>query len=205
MNWSEKAITWGCEDHPPIMPSPGGYAMVLDPTFVSDKLTCQFSRVLINAGSIINLLYRDTMEKLGITEAQLQTSRTASCQATPALPSGRSGSTFSLATPKNFRREPIWFEVVDIQSPYHSLLGHPALAKFMAVPHHAYLKMKMPGPKGVITIAGYHKRSLEYASAGSKLAESLVIAKEKHEIMHSIAMVQADMPAPRKPAGEMAF
>jgi hypothetical protein len=43
--------------------------MVLDPTFIADKWTCQFSRVLIDGGSSINLLYRDTMEKLGITEA----------------------------------------------------------------------------------------------------------------------------------------
>jgi hypothetical protein len=40
-------------------------------------------------------------------------------------------------SPKNFRRKPIWFEVVNIQSPYHALLGRPALAKFMAVPHYA--------------------------------------------------------------------
>jgi hypothetical protein len=99
-------------------------------------------------------------------------------------------------TPENFCREPIWFEVVDIQSPYHALLGHPALAKFMAVPYYAYLKMKMPGPRGVITIAGCHKRSLECTSAGYKLAESLVIAKEKRKIMRSIVMAQADVPAP---------
>jgi hypothetical protein len=28
----------------------------------------------------------------------------------------------------NSCREPIWFEVVDISSPYHALLGRPALA-----------------------------------------------------------------------------
>lgn len=50
-----------------------------------------------------------------------------------------------------FRREPIWFEVVDL---YHTLLGKPALAKFMAIIHYAYLKMNMSGPKGIITIAG---------------------------------------------------
>jgi hypothetical protein len=105
-------------------------------------------------------------------------------------------------TPENFRREPIWFEVVDIQSPYHALLGRPALAKFMAVPPYAYLKMKMPGPRGVITIAGCHKGSLECALAGSKLAESLVITKEKREITRRIAMEQVNMPAPREPAGE---
>jgi hypothetical protein len=51
----------------------------------------------------------------------------------------------------NSHREPIWFEVVDISSPYHALLGRPALGKFIVVPHYAYLKMKLPGPRGVIT------------------------------------------------------
>jgi hypothetical protein len=48
--------------------------------------------------------------------------------------------------------------VVDIRSPYHALLGLPALAKFMAVPHYAYLKMKLLGPRGMITISGYYKK-----------------------------------------------
>jgi hypothetical protein len=37
--------------------------------------TCRFSRVLINNGSSINLLYRSSMEKLGILLAQLKPSR----------------------------------------------------------------------------------------------------------------------------------
>jgi hypothetical protein len=73
----------------------------------------------------------------------------------------------------NFCREPIWFEVVDLSSPYHVLLGCPALAKFMAVPHYAYLKTKLPGPHGVITITGCYKKSMECTKASSKLAEAL--------------------------------
>jgi hypothetical protein len=72
----------------------------------------------------------------------------------------------------NSRREPIWFEVVDISSPYHALLGRP-------VPHYAYLKMKLPGPRGVITILGSFKKSLACAKESSQLAEALVIAEEK--------------------------
>jgi hypothetical protein len=79
----------------------------------------------------------------------------------------------------NSRREPIWFEVVDISSPYHALLGRLALAKFMVVPHYAYLKMKLLGPKGVITVLGCFKKLLECAKASSQLAEALVIAEEK--------------------------
>ena len=48
------------------MPSPGSYAFVLDATFATDKRDARFSRVLIDGGSSINILYKDTMEKLGI-------------------------------------------------------------------------------------------------------------------------------------------
>jgi hypothetical protein len=35
---------------------------------------------------------------------------------------------------------------------YHAILGRPVFAKFMAVPHYAHLALKIPGPKGVITV-----------------------------------------------------
>jgi hypothetical protein len=80
---------------------------------------------------------------------------------------------------RNSHREPIWFEVVDIRSPYHALLGRPALAKFMAIPHYAYLKIKLPGPRDVITVSGSFKKSLACAKKSSQLAEALIIAEEK--------------------------
>ena len=49
----------------------------------------------------------------------------------------------------------------------------------MAVPHYAYLKMKMLGTKSIITIAGDYKKLAACAAASSRLAESLVIATEK--------------------------
>jgi hypothetical protein len=106
----------------------------------------------------------------------------------------------------NYHREPIWFEVVDLNSPYHALLGWPALAKFMAIPHYAYLKMKLPGPRGVITITGCDKKSIECARASSKLAKALVIAEEKRQLLQRVALTQPGQPgsgqlAPRlKPA-----
>ena len=54
----------------------------------------------------------------------------------------------------NFCQEILSFEVVDFQDTYHVVLGIPCFIKFMDVPHYAYLKMKMPGPKGIITISG---------------------------------------------------
>ena len=63
LNWSEEAITWDRNDHPELMPNPGGYALVLEPMLISTKRACTFSRVLIDGGSSINILYRDTLGK----------------------------------------------------------------------------------------------------------------------------------------------
>jgi hypothetical protein len=205
MHWSERPITWSRDDHPAVMPSPGAYAMVLDSTFSTERRACRFSRVLIDGGSSINILYRDTMEKLGIREKQLQPSRTVFHGIVPGLscsPIGKIKIDVLFGDNAHFRREPIWFEVVDLDSPYHALLGRPAMAKFMMVPHYAYLKTKMPGPKGVITIAGDYKRSSECAAASSRLAESLVIAEEKRLLDRVVAMAskQPDMPSDPKDA-----
>ena len=48
---------------------------------------------------------------------------------------------------------------MDFPDIYHSLLGQPCFAKFMAIPNYTYLKLKMPGPKGVITVEGSFKQA----------------------------------------------
>jgi hypothetical protein len=157
---------------------------------------CRFSRVLIDGGSSINLLYRSSLEKLGIPLAQLKPSRLTfhgimtghSC-----TPLGKVQLEVLFGKKGSSHREPIWFEVVDISSPYHVLLGHPALAKFMAVPHYTYLKMKLPGPKGVITVTGSFKKSLACAKESLQLAEALVIAEEKRQLLYRVELSQQDM------------
>ena len=49
--------------------------------------------------------------------------------------------------------ETLTFEVVGFPGTFYAILGHPCYAKFIAVPNYTYLKMKMPGPYGVITIS----------------------------------------------------
>ena len=63
-------------------------------------------------------------------------------------------------SPDNFRSEDLIFDIVPFRSGYHALLGRTAFAEFNAVPHYAYLKLKMSGPHGVITVNGNTKRSL---------------------------------------------
>jgi hypothetical protein len=53
----------------------------------------------------------------------------------------------------NFRKETLTFEVVGFRGTYHVVLGRPCYAQFMAILNYTYLKLKMPGPNGVITIS----------------------------------------------------
>jgi hypothetical protein len=158
--------------------------------------------MLINGGSSINLLYQSSMEKLGIPFAQLEPSRLTFHGIVPGhscTPMGRVQLEVLFGKKGNSHREPIWFEVVDISSPYHALLGRPALAKFMVVPHYAYLKMKLPGPRGVITVSGCFKKLLACARASSQLAEALVITEEKRQLLHHVALTQQDVPVCQSP------
>jgi hypothetical protein len=179
------------------MPSLREYALVMDPVVCFDTHMCRFSRVLIDGGSSINLLYQSSLEKLGIPLAQLKPSRLTFHGIMPrhsCTTLGKVQLEVLFGKKGNSRYEPIWFEVVDISSPYHALLGHPALAKFMAVPQYAYLKMKLLGPRGVIIVSGSFKKSLACAKESSLLAEALVVAEEKRQLLHRVELTQQDVP-----------
>ena len=73
-------------------------------------------------------------------------------------------------SPDNFQSEELIFDIVPFSSGYHALLGRTAFAKYNAVPHYAYLKLKMPGPRGVITVNGNTERSLRTEEHTAALA-----------------------------------
>jgi hypothetical protein len=60
----------------------------------------------------------------------------------------------TFGTEENFRTEYLMFEVADSRSSYHAIFRRPMLAKFMAIPHHTYLIMKMPAPNGTLSFLG---------------------------------------------------
>ena len=55
-------------------------------------------------------------------------------------------------TPENYRYEEIIFQVAPFNSGYHALLGRDAFTCFQAIPHYGYMKRKMLGPNGIITL-----------------------------------------------------
>ena len=48
---------------------------------------------------------------------------------------------------------------MDFLGSYHAILGRPCYAKFMVIPNYTYLKLKMPGPNDVITVASTYSHA----------------------------------------------
>jgi hypothetical protein len=67
---------------------------------------------------------------------------------------GRKALNVFFGNRQNYRREKLDFEVMDWPSQYHTILERPVFSRFMPVPHYTYLVLKMPGPKGIITVKG---------------------------------------------------
>ena len=95
------------------------------------------------------------------------------------------------------------FEVVDFKSAYHDILGRPAYARFMARPCYVYLKLKMPGPKGVITVTSNRQKAEEYFQKGSKITDAQMATVEFQEYQKNADL--SDLLRAKKPATDSAF
>jgi hypothetical protein len=153
-----EAITFSRENHPNHIPNLGKYPLVIDPVIGN----AQFSKVLTDGGSRLNFLYVHTLRLMGIGLDQLRPSTTPFYGVAPGKrvqPLGQIELPVWFRTPTNFRKEMLTFEVVGFRGAYHAILGRPCYAKFMAIPNYTYLKMMMPGQRGVITVGS----SIEHA------------------------------------------
>jgi hypothetical protein len=150
--WSEVPILFSREDQWTSFLEPGKFPLVLDPVVAEVRLT----KVLIDGGSGLNLIFASTLRKMGLNFADmLAPSKSPFYGIIPgnaAHPLGMMVLPVTFGMRENYRTEFIKFEVANFESSYHAILGHPALAKFRAVPHYVYLPLKMPGQSGVLTL-----------------------------------------------------
>jgi hypothetical protein len=70
--------------------------------------------------------------------------------------------------------------VVGFSGTYHAILGRPTYAKFMAVPNYTYLKLKIPGPKGIITVGPTYHRAYECDAECFQFAEAIIRSEKLH-------------------------
>jgi hypothetical protein len=197
LDWSDKPITFNQDDHPDYMPNPGRYPLIIDPVIGNTRL----SKVLIDGGSSLNIIYAETLGLLGVDRSEIRASAAPFHGIAPIkriLPLGQIDLPVCFGAPSNFRKETLTFEVVGFRGTYHAVLGRPCYAKFMAIPNYMYLKLKMPGPKGVITIGSTYHHAYECDVECVEYAEALV---ESEALIADLDSLSKEAPDPKRHAG----
>jgi hypothetical protein len=168
LNWSQYLIQFLREDQWTSVGNAGLYPLVLDPTIALMTVT----KVLVNGGARLNIIFLETLRKMGLDFAGLITPIRVSfygiVPGKAAMPLGQITLTVTFGTPTNYRTEFIQFEVTDFEISYHAILRRPALAKFMAIPHYQYLLLKLLGPHGILFLRGDLKRAFDVTFKQSK-------------------------------------
>jgi hypothetical protein len=134
---------------------PGRFPLVLKPVVAGSRL----NNVPIDGGSGLNILFTKTLKKMKLNITHMLTKSTSPFYSivhrNVAIPLGLVVLPVTFGeTRENYSTEYIKFEVADFETSYHAILGRPAIAKFMAVPHYTYLVLKMSSPAGVLSLQG---------------------------------------------------
>ncbi|XP_020172463.1 uncharacterized protein [Aegilops tauschii subsp. strangulata] len=160
----------------------------------------------MDGGSGLNILYAETLRGMGIPMSKLSESNMRFHGVIPGKKADSLGQitldvVFGDST--NYCKEKLTFEVVEFHSAYHAVLGRTAYAHFMARPCYVYLKLKMPGPRGVITVTSNQQRAEECLQKGSKIADEQIAAVEMEEYKKNAD--PSDLLRAKKPASDSAF
>jgi hypothetical protein len=153
LRWSEVPITFSRADQWTSFSEPRRFPLVLKTVVGGSRL----NKVLINGGSELNILFTKTLKKMKLDITNMLTKSAPPfygiVPGNAAIPLGSLVLLVTFGeTRENYRTEYIKFEVADFETSYHAILGRPAIAKFMAVPHCTYLVLKMPSPAGVLSL-----------------------------------------------------
>jgi hypothetical protein len=109
----------------------------------------------MDGGSGHNVLYTQTYDAIGLSRTMIRPSNGPTYVVVPqirAYPLGQVDLPMTFGGRTNFHMETLTFEIVDLPSAYHAILGRPCHAKFMAFPNYAYLRVNLPDPLGTIVV-----------------------------------------------------
>jgi hypothetical protein len=96
LDWSDKPITFDRGDHPDFVPSSGRYPLVVD---------VRLSKVLMDGGSSLNIIYAETLELLGVDRSEARAGAAPFHGIAPRkriLPLRRIDLPICFGTPSNF-------------------------------------------------------------------------------------------------------
>jgi hypothetical protein len=197
LDWSNKPITFDQGDHPYHLPSPGKYPLVVDPVISKVRLT----KVLMDGGSSLDIIYAETLGLLQIDMSTIQAGAAPFHGIIPGKrvqPLGQLDLFVCFGTLSNFRKETLTFEVVGFRGTYHAVLGRPCYTKFMVVPNYTYLKLKMPGPNGVITVGSTYQHAYECDVECVEYAKALA---ESEALIADLESLSKEVPDAKRHAG----
>jgi hypothetical protein len=191
LRWSDQPVRFSRADHPRKVPRPGHAPMVLKVQIGGYDV----GRVFMDTGSGINLIYARTLKAMCISLESLKPTECSFHAIVPGganYPLGKIELDVCFGNSNNYCREKLEFEVMDWPSQYHAILGRPAFTKFMAVPHYAYLTLKIPGPKGIIMVQGSFEVSNTCDKEFNRLAQTFGMTAEyarlKGETDHNVLL-----------------
>jgi hypothetical protein len=126
----------------------------------------KLNKVLIDGGSGLNVIFTKTLKKMKLDITHMLTKSTSPfygiVPGNEAIPLGSVVLPVTFGeTRDNYCTEYVKFEVAYFETSYHAILGRPAIAKYMAIPHYTYLVLKMPSPAGVLSLQGDLKISFD--------------------------------------------
>jgi hypothetical protein len=87
----------------------------------------------------------------------------------------------------------VQFEVADFETAYNTFLGRSALARFMMIPHYAYLVLKMLDPNGVILIKGDVKQAYDYDQKSCETVDALLAHVELQNLKKAMGESSPDL------------
>jgi hypothetical protein len=150
----------------------------------------------MDGGSGLNLIYEDTLNKMEIDRSRIEQSSTTFRGIIPsqeARCTGKIPFDVVFGTPENYRSEEMTFQVAPFNSGYHALLGRDAFTRFQAIPHYGYMKLKIPGPNGIITLSSDPDIALRTENKTASLAlEALSEALAAEELAALRSTVDRD-------------
>jgi hypothetical protein len=113
-------------------------------------------KILVDSGSSADILFLKTFEKMNLSQHMLHLPEypLQGFGRKPIKPVGKVSLPVSFGDLDNARTESLTFDVVDIYHPYLAIFGRGFMNKFDAVIRQQFLCMKIPAPKGVITVFG---------------------------------------------------
>jgi hypothetical protein len=143
----------------------------------------------------MNILFLKTFNRMGLSRSALRPSRAPLHRIVPGAVVtlvGQITLPVTFGTRENFHTEYMQFEVADFETTYNAFLRRPILTKFIAIPHYAYLVLKMPGPNGVISIKGDVKRVYDCDKESYKMTDMLLASVELQYLKKALAESRPD-------------